>query len=159
MAVRNDFQPGEVLLSADLNDTFASKPSGQIASVTSSSTQALTTSLADVTGLSVSANYVQNRRYMISMTLFVANPASGVTVIDARVVVGSTNLDTVILGEISNASNRSKHLQHIYFYDYTAASASLTTKVQAQYSNAASSLLSAAGFLGHEIKIFDMGPI
>jgi hypothetical protein len=155
----------QVVLNADgsfggeLNDVLGSKPSGQIATVTSSSTQALTTSLADVTSLSVSADYVQNRRYMISMTLFVAPPASSITLIDARVVVGSTNLNTVILGEISSTSNRARHLQHIYFYDFTASSASLTTKVQALYSGEVSSLVSSAGFLSHELKIYDMGAI
>jgi hypothetical protein len=60
MAIRNDFAPGEVLAAADLNDTFGSKlniAGGkilQIVRATDSTTRSTTsTSLVDVTGMSV----------------------------------------------------------------------------------------------------------
>jgi hypothetical protein len=72
MAVRNNFQPGEVLLSADMNDTFGSKldiAGGkilQIVRATDSTVRSTTsTSYVDATGMSVTITPQKNNSAII----------------------------------------------------------------------------------------------
>lgn len=134
-------------------------PWGFIDSVTSSSTQTLTGSMADVTSLSKSMSLVQNRRYKMTMTLFVGVPASGVVMTDFRVVVGSTNLDTLIMRGGDLTANRSQHIIGMNIHSYTGSTGSVTIKGQALNATGGTvSLVSSSGFKAHEILVEDIGP-
>jgi hypothetical protein len=78
MAVRTDFQPGEVLLSADMNDTFGSKlniAGGKILQIVraTDTTQRDTTSTSfvDVTGMSVTITPQKNDSAIVLMVFAV----------------------------------------------------------------------------------------
>jgi hypothetical protein len=89
MAIRDDFAPGEVLASADLNDTFASKlnlAGGKVLQVVSTTKvdtfSTSSTSYTDLTGLSVSIT-----------------PSSATSKILAIVDI-STNIDNAVVGYV-----------------------------------------------------------
>ena len=83
MAVRDDWAPGEVLTSTDLNDTFASKldlAGGkilQIVRATDSTNRSTTsTSLVDVTGMSVTITPQKSNSAIIVLSTFQFETAS-----------------------------------------------------------------------------------
>ena len=137
----------------NVRDNTTSLPRGLVAEDTSTSTQVLLNGVAaDITGLSLTATFVQNRTYRITMHIFRNTVAA---TLDQKVIVGSTTLDTQISGLPS--ATRAEHVFTEWIYKHTSATASLTVKGNAMASGGDVTLVQSAGFLTHTLRVFDIG--
>ncbi len=148
---------GEVLTASfwntNVRDNLLALPRGLVAEDTSTSTQTLTSSMADITGLSASVTFEQNRIYRITIIIFRNTVAAGT---DFRAVIGSTNLDTLISGPAT--ATRSAHIFGEWIYTHSTTDATLTVKAQAQDAGGTSTtLVNSAGFQPHSLRVFDLG--
>jgi hypothetical protein len=153
-----DVTVGSVLTASKYNQEVVENTKtlarGIIARDTSTSNQSGTASMADITGLITSSvTLVQGRSYRITLTLFLNSGSN--TVVDYRVVVGSTNLATRIAP--LQTTTRSQHFTTVYTYDQTAATASVAIKAQMMNGAGTAQLNTAAGFSNHEIVVEDIG--
>jgi hypothetical protein len=110
MAIRNDFAPGEVLAAADLNDTFGSKldvAGGKILQVVSTTkTDTFTTSstsMVDVTGLSVSITPSAANSKVFVMVNGYAGSEGGLVALRGQLVRNST---AIAIGDASGSRTR-----------------------------------------------------
>jgi hypothetical protein len=151
MAVRDDFTAGEVLAAADLNDTFAAKlnlAGGKILQIVratdTSNFNTTSTSLVDVTGMSVTITPQRSTSALIIITTFRQDQGSGGA--DGRSVLQITDSSNNqisgaqehVSGVIANMA--SNFAICIIAYATPATTSPVTYKLRARTTNASSAL-------------------
>ena len=131
MAIRTDFTAGEVLAAADLNDTFASKlnlAGGKILQIVratdATSRTTTSTTLVDVTGMSVTITPQKSDSAIIVIASIFINTGVSATFMDINITDSSNN----VLSGASPAMNSLDFFGSVQVIGYsTPATTSATT--------------------------------
>jgi hypothetical protein len=148
---------GDVLTAAfwnsNVRDNSTALPRGLVAEDTSTSTQTLVNGTnADITGLTLTTTFQQNRSYRITLQVFRGTQQG---TLDLFAIIGATTLDGQISGLPSTF--RSEHVFAEWLYKHTTTTASLTVKGNATANGVNVILINAGGFLPHTLRVFDIG--
>lgn len=150
MAINSPFSAGAVLTASQQNNL----PFGLSKTVTSTSTQSVGGGAAqDITSLTVSANLVSGRAYMVLVTMCYGAPGAGTANLNQRVSYGAANTDYQSINVPSSSTGTSTFSGMFYFV--ATSTAATTVKVQAYAISQACSLSTSTG--SHRMTIIDLG--
>ena len=150
MAINTPFTTGAVLTAGQQNNL----PFGLAGTATSTSTQSVGGGAAqDITNLTLSANLVSGRAYMVLVTMCYGSPGAGTANLNQRISYGASTTDYQSINVASSSTGTSTFNGSFYFV--ATSTAATTVKVQAYAISQACSLSISTG--SHRMTIIDLG--